>query len=211
MAEWVTIISSLATGAGTLVLAVATFASVRSANRAARTAERALQVGLRPVLAPSRPQDPADKILFADDHWLTVRGGEAVVESSDGVVYLALGLRNVGMGLAVLRGWRVTSEALQGLGGVAYPTSISEFRSQQRDLYVPAGDVGFWQGAVRDGADPLLAELRTIAADRRGLTIDLLYGDHEGGQRRITRFVLTPRQASGWLCSATRHWNVDHP
>jgi hypothetical protein len=31
---------------------------VRSANRAARTAERALQVGLRPVLVTSRLQDP---------------------------------------------------------------------------------------------------------------------------------------------------------
>jgi hypothetical protein len=209
MADWATI-SSLATAGGTLILAVATFASVRSANRAARTAERALQVGLRPVLAPSRLQDPAEKILFADDHWLTVRGGEAVVESSGGVVYLAIALRNVGMGLAVLRGWRLTPEAHQGLGGVAYPTSISEFRTQQRDLYVPAGDVGFWQGALRDGADPALTELQAIATQRKGLTIDLLYGDHDGGQRRITRFVLTPRQESGWLCSATRHWNVDH-
>jgi hypothetical protein len=34
MADWVTI-SALATAGGTLILAVATFASVRSANRAA--------------------------------------------------------------------------------------------------------------------------------------------------------------------------------
>ena len=37
MADWVTI-SSLATAGGTLVLAVATFSSVRSANRSARVA-----------------------------------------------------------------------------------------------------------------------------------------------------------------------------
>jgi len=41
--NWVTI-SSLATAAGTMILAVATFASVRSANNAARVAERSLQV-----------------------------------------------------------------------------------------------------------------------------------------------------------------------
>jgi hypothetical protein len=57
MADWATI-WSLATAGGTLVLAAATFYSVRSANRAARTAERALQVGLRPVLVTSRLQDP---------------------------------------------------------------------------------------------------------------------------------------------------------
>jgi hypothetical protein len=56
MVDWVTI-SSLAAAGGTLVLAAATF-SVRSANRAARTAERALQVGLRPPCAPGRRAVP---------------------------------------------------------------------------------------------------------------------------------------------------------
>ena len=41
MADWV-MISALTTGGGTLVLASATFASVRSANRASRVAERSL-------------------------------------------------------------------------------------------------------------------------------------------------------------------------
>jgi hypothetical protein len=50
------------------------------------------------------------------------------------------------------------------------------------------------------------------------LSLDLLYGDHEGGQRTITRFYLTPRHrpAEGeddepWLrlCSVSRHWNLD--
>ncbi|MEY2476019.1 MAG: hypothetical protein QOG87_1334 [Actinomycetota bacterium] len=53
MTDWATI-SSLATAGGTLVLAVATYASTRSANRAARVAERALLAGLRPVLVQSR-------------------------------------------------------------------------------------------------------------------------------------------------------------
>ncbi len=43
LADWVTI-SSLATAGGTLVLAVATFGSVRSANRTARVAELSLHV-----------------------------------------------------------------------------------------------------------------------------------------------------------------------
>jgi hypothetical protein len=41
--------ASWGTAIGTLVLAAATFASIRSANRSARNAERALQIGLRPV------------------------------------------------------------------------------------------------------------------------------------------------------------------
>ena len=63
--DWVTI-SALATAAGTLVLAMATFASVRSANRAARVAERSLLVGLRPLLVPSRLEDPPQKVAFVE-------------------------------------------------------------------------------------------------------------------------------------------------
>lgn len=76
VADWVTV-SSLATAGGTLVLAVATFASVRSANRAARAAERSMLAALRPLLLPSRLQDPPQKVGFADDKWLAVPGGGA--------------------------------------------------------------------------------------------------------------------------------------
>jgi len=47
--EW----AAWGTAAGTLVLAAATFAAVRSSNRSARVAERALLAGLRPVPDPA--------------------------------------------------------------------------------------------------------------------------------------------------------------
>ena len=77
--DWVTI-SALATAGGTLILAVATFMSVRSANRAARAAERSLLAGLRPVLMPSRLQDLPQKVSFLDVHWVTIEGGHAAFE-----------------------------------------------------------------------------------------------------------------------------------
>src|SRR3954466_2460232 len=104
MADWATI-SALATAGGTMVLAVATFASVRSAQRAARTAERALLAGIRPVLVTSRLEDPPEKVGFVDDKWFRVQGGHAIAEATDDAVYLAMALRNVGTGLAVLDRW----------------------------------------------------------------------------------------------------------
>jgi hypothetical protein len=85
MADWPTI-ASLSTAGGTLVLAAATFSSVRSANRTARAAERSLLAGLRPVLVPSRLEDPAEKVSFMD-RWVSVRGGMAEVSHEDDVVY----------------------------------------------------------------------------------------------------------------------------
>ena len=63
--DWATI-SSLATAAGTLVLGIATFAAVRSSNRSARIAEAALQEQRRPLLAPSRLEDPKQNIMFLE-------------------------------------------------------------------------------------------------------------------------------------------------
>src|SRR5215472_1814554 len=91
--DWVTI-SALATAAGTLVLALATFAAVRSANRSARVAERALLAGLRPMLMPSRLQDDTQKVGYADSRWLSLPGGQAVIEASDEAVYLAISVRD---------------------------------------------------------------------------------------------------------------------
>ena len=69
MTDWTTI-ASLATAGGTLVLALATFASVRSANRSARLAEYSMQIGIRPLLMPSRLEDVAQKIMWSSRMFL---------------------------------------------------------------------------------------------------------------------------------------------
>lgn len=206
--NWVTV-SALATAAGTLVLAVATFASVRSANRAARVAERALFAGLRPLLVPSRVDDPDLKVGFADQKWFRLPGGGAVAEATAEAIYLAIALRNASSGIAVLDGWRLYPGRHRGPEGSPDPSTFSRLT---RDLYIPAGDVGFWQGAFRDPTSADFAEARDIIEARSSLTIDLLYGDLEGGQRIISRFVLDPRERDGgFIVSTARHWNVDRP
>jgi hypothetical protein len=218
MADWTTI-SSLATAGGTLILAVATFSSVRSANRAARTAERALQVGLRPVLFPSHLDDALQKLRWGDDHFASLPGGRATVEEVDGVIYLAMSLRNVAAGIAVLHGWRAkpdhtvispTAAIDTRSAGLATHPDLAEFRPQGRDLYVPAGEMSFWQAAIRERDDPDRAGVLDAINNRQRLNIDLLYGDHEGGQRTISHFSVTPpHEGSAWLCAVVRHWNLD--
>ena len=106
MTEWATF-ASLATAVGTLVLALATFAAVRYGNRSARAAERSLLAGQRPLLVSSRPADPEQSIQFVDGTWLTVAGGGAALTLTASALHMAVSVRNVGTGLAVMRGWRV--------------------------------------------------------------------------------------------------------
>ena len=141
-------IAALATAAGTLTLAVATLSSTRSANRAARVSEQALKIGLRPVLFNARPEDPPQKVSYIDSRWVRLRDGLAAVQAIEDSLYLAIPLRNVAAGLAGTHGWQLPAER------TAPPGPPEDFRRLQRDLYVPAGDINFWQAALGRAATP---------------------------------------------------------
>ena len=206
-------IASLATAGGTLVLAVATFASVRQGNRAtriseyaARVAEQSLLAGRRPLLMNSRLQDPKQRVEFKGGEHFDVLGGQAAIRATDSVVYLAISIRNVGTGVAVLHGWYLCV-------GIQYERvhpPLEEFTTQNLDIYVAPGETGYWEGACRDpGADDFKAV--TAAVDTGGtLVVHLLYGDYEGGQRVISQFNLV-HQDDSWIASVVRHFNVDRP
>jgi hypothetical protein len=98
---WSTV-ANLATALGTPILAVATFSAIRSANLSARIAQRALLVGLQPVLMPSRREDATLKVNFGDRKWVQipgsgaaaeVGGGDGTLGPDDSVIYLAVGQR----------------------------------------------------------------------------------------------------------------------
>jgi hypothetical protein len=212
VADWSTI-ASLATAGGTLVLALATFSSVRSGQRSTRIAERstaiaerALLLGLRPVLAPSRVTDPPEAVRFGDGRVVSVSGGMAAVERDGESYYFVIPLRNVGSGLAVLQAWRLAAQRPELDATHAEP---AEHREQTRDLYVPAGDTGFWQGAIREPDDPFREGLREAFLAGELMTVDLLYGDHEGGQLTISRFILSREEDGHWRPGVVRHWALE--
>jgi hypothetical protein len=205
--DWA-LISSLATAGGTLVLGIATFASVRSANRAARAAEGSLLAGLRPLLVASRLQDPPEKVSFADNHWLRVEGGHGVAEVTADAIYLAISVRNVGSGIGVLHGWMLLEERP---GVDVKAPNPAHFRRLTRDIYVPAGDIGFWQGAFRDPGSNEFTRASQVIGNHQPFWINVLYGDFEGGQRSITLFGFVPVREQEWLATVGRHWNLDRP
>ena len=84
-----------------------------------------------------------------------------------------------------------------------------------RDLYVPAGDVSFWQAAIRDADDPLYGPLRAAiagsTADQRGPSLRR----PRGRAAHHHAFLPRPPRAGDrrgtwlWLCAVVRHWNLD--
>jgi hypothetical protein len=157
------------------------------------------------VLVPSRPEDPDELVTFIDRRFF-LPGGTAHVEDVDGRIYMAFPLRNVGAGLAILHGWHLTPRAM--MAKEAHPDP-AEFRMLARDLYVAPGDTGYWQGAIRDADDPLAEGTREAVSEGRRIVVDVLYGDHEGGQRTISRFAMSPGEADAWIVTVVRHWSLD--
>jgi hypothetical protein len=201
-------IASYATAGGTLVLAVATFSAVRSSNRSARIAEESLLTTMRPLLIPSLSDDPVHKVLWHDRHAVRIGGGRAIFEEEGGVFYLAIALRNLGTGIALLHGWYpMPDNALED----SPHGSPEDFRRLTIDLYIPAGGTGYWEAAVRDPDDLVRPGFLRALNGRQPFTIDVLYGDQQGKQRTISRYTILPAGDDGWYAQAGRHWNLDRP
>jgi len=216
MTAWLAL-ADIGTAAGTLVLAGVTFIAVSASVRSTRIAERALLAGQRPVLAPAGPDDPVESVQFADGRVFPLGNGQALATRDSGAIYLAIPLCNVGAGLAVLRGYQLHGEPASHvaedprgpaghLRGDVRPEPRA-FSRQQRDLLISTRRAGFWQAALRDPQGRLHKEVAQAIDTGGRVTVDVLYGDHEGGQPSITRFVLLPEEGS-WRCDATRHWSL---
>jgi hypothetical protein len=160
------------------------------------------------VIVQGRAGDPPVKVLWSDRHAVRIDGGRAYAALENDVIYLAMTIRNVGSGVALLHGYDLRPDLVLVNAEHRGP---DQFRRLTIDLYIAAGDSGYWEGAVRDGEDPVRQDLAKAIAEREPFSVDLLYGDQEGGQRTITRFTVLPFGDDGWYCQAGRHWNLDRP
>ena len=212
MTDW----AAWGTSVGTLVLAGATFAAIRSSNRSARIAERSLLAGLQPLLVVARRDDPDEEVQFADGRIFKAGHGHALFHQEGDVIYLAVPLRNAGAGIAYLYGYRLEAEPAVEVGagtddparhrrGESAPDP-STFSVQQRDLYVASGESGFWQAALRDPTATVYTATQDALRTAGRITIDLLYGDLEGGQRTVSRFVCLSGEDHAWRCDVAHHW-----
>jgi hypothetical protein len=112
--------------------------------------------------------------------------------------------------------WRYCTAGARGSGNApsTAPSTrrpdLAEFREQQLDIYIPAGDTGYWQGALRDPEEPGYAEVVQALQHDGIIQVDMLYGDHEGGQRAIARFVIAPwPDKPGERAWVVRYWTSD--
>jgi len=98
--------------------------------------------------------------------WTTI----SALATGGGTLVLAVSLRNVGPGIAVLHGGRVFPERQRARGDHA---PLDEFSLLTRDIYIPPGKIGFWQIAFRDESPE--REEMLAAVDRGVFSVQVLY------------------------------------
>jgi hypothetical protein len=130
-----------------------------------------------------------------------------VAEVTDEAVYLAMALKNVGSGLAVLDRSDLHIDRQRG-----------DQTPRDPDDFTASGAISTSRPGTSDSGrepsgtdDPQFAVARDAITGSRHLTIDLLYGEHEGGQRMSSRFTMIPDHSGQWITSVGRHWNLDRP
>jgi hypothetical protein len=64
---------------------------------------------------------------------------------------------------------------------------------------------------IRGPTDPEFDQLARLVTTRERIVIDVMYSDHDGGQRMIGRYSLRPVGDEGWLAAVARHGNVGQP
>jgi hypothetical protein len=211
MTDW----AAWGTATGTLVLAGAIFAAVRSSNRSARVAERALLAGLRPVLAATRPGDPGDQVQFADGRVFELAGGRALVRVDGDVVYLAMPLRNVGAGMAVLRAHRLEGQSAAEVErdplGPARHRRGDAARIQPRSPNNSATFTSPPATSVSGRRRPVIPRARATARSPRRCRPAVasrptcFSPTTRLASRPSPRFVLLP-DGNDWRCDVTRLW-----
>jgi hypothetical protein len=109
--------------------------------------------------------------------------------------------------MAVLHGWFIEAG---DAAGIREHTDLDAFHRLTRDLYVPPAEIGFWQGALRDSTTEEFKTVQALIENRERMRVQLLYGDHEGGQRVVTLFSMIPAGEAGqYYVTTARHWNID--
>ena len=184
-------IASYATAAGTLVLAVATFSAVRSSNRFSPHRRRVTPHQHAPTAHPVAVSTTPSKGCCGIHHHAAHINGRTPSSR-----------KTAGSSI-----WRSDCETLVQVlpcstGGTRCPIRRSktcptpqaeDFRRLTIDLYIPAGGSGYWEAAVREPDDPLRPGFMRALTERHPFMIDILYGDQQGRQRTISRYLSCPQ------------------
>lgn len=207
--DWA-VAASLIAAAVTVVLAWFAFLSARAAGRTARAAEAQLEAQVRPLLIDVTPREgPREATEFLDGHTLSSECtvGRVLVSLVDSTAYLSIPLRNVGTGLAEVRG----VELLSGPGGFAGSTPKpnvppgeevrfnfvlprEEWLEDHSELFAIV-DETFLSADYRQGAGP--APGVTLWDSEGIVAFAVSYTDLAGTQPTKTRVEIRRDRASG--------------
>lgn len=118
------------------------------------------------------------------------------------MVYLAVSIRNVGSGVAVLHGWHVQA----GLQTQRSHPPLEEFTTQNLDIYVAPDGNGLWLSALRDPAPGLITAPQCWLFSARWLRLSDMTENNAAREVCIWTYWVRPEAEEGFKALLARHW-----
>jgi len=195
----------------TTLLAIVTFALVCATYLMAQTAKRQFGRQLLPILIPSRIRDPIRKVYFSNNTWQMLYGDQVLVDSVD-TLYVAIPLRNIGSGTAVVRGLSIPDVGPDDDALPRRRPSLKNLIAAKTDLLLGPGDISHLSiDSEAQTADrqrhALQTQVERIDRDS-GVYLDILHCDHVRRQHNITRIELaqvSEKSSSSGTTSGAEH------
>jgi hypothetical protein len=189
----------------TLVVAAATALLAYVSLLAARTASRQLSRDMRPVVVPSKPDDHTRRNRFGDGTLVPQSDEIIYTEIRDDSSYLGICLRNIGTGIAVVRGLKLCLA-----GEEERQPGPSEFAFTEKAIYMAPADTAYLTNlAQRTNEEWFGPALLKGIADHLNMSVHFLYTDMTNSQPSITRMELHYDPGLDTFYPAElRHWMV---
>jgi hypothetical protein len=176
--------------AATLAIAGTTVLVAITAAWSALLSARQMKRNLLPIVVPAKPDGGTRVARFSPAKHEVLENADSFSESADGVVYLAFCVRNIGSGVAVIKGIaaRLSSEVLD-IAPEEMPSPMGLMRVL-RAYYIGPGETTYLPIQIHE-SNPMAwqAMVEAITA-KHNLLLDLVYSDHAGRQLTVSRVEL---------------------
>lgn len=199
-------------------LVTATIALAVATVTVALLSARQIKHNLLPIMVPARPDGRKRVARFTLEKHVTIRNADTYAEFDGDGVCLAVCLRNIGSGVAVLKGFDASPNDSAEPASYDVP-SLSRFASALHALYLGPGDAAYL--AIFTSLDSSRTDAYEVVQETvpngASLLLDLVYTDHSGGQLTISRLELewatdvdryVAKVARYWRPSKIKRWKV---
>jgi hypothetical protein len=193
--------------AATIALAGTTMLVAVPAAWSALLSARQMKRNLLPIITPARPDGSKRVARFTPAKHVVLENADSFSQEDGERVYLAVCVRNIGSGVAVVRGVDANStDEVKELAPDGIPALRGLVRSE-RSLYLGPTEAAYLTMWATSSSSAGFDVVRRTVPAKGDLLLDLVYCDHAGRQLTVSRIELRwASDANRYVARLVKYW-----